>query len=158
MKKRVRIYRNAKSRPVALNPSTPEERQELDRSVIDLVLRVLFENADRHAVDLNKDILDRAKIRLPERESQRIWDVLLGSGWVSPSIGFGKAGKLELTRAGFQMMSQFGGYNQYLASAQNSHQQTVILPVQIPGNQELSDLPRQPEDPPMPAGDPLAKH
>jgi hypothetical protein len=63
--------------------------------------------------------------------------VLTSSGWVSPTIGFGKAGKLELTKAGFLMMSQFGGYSQYLASAQSNQPQTIILPIQVEGEEQI---------------------
>ncbi len=137
MKKHIRLNRR-KSAEIVLAPSTPAERQEMDKNVIDLVLRMLFENADKNAVDLDKDVLRKARIILSQKETQRIWDVLTSSGWVSPTIGFGKAGKLELTRAGFQMMSQFGGYAQYLASMQNNQPQTIILPIQIEGESENS--------------------
>lgn len=131
MKKQIRLN-NRKAKKIILKPATPAERLELDKNVIDLVLRALFENSDK-TLDLQKDVLERARIIIPKRETQRIWDVLISSGWVSPTIGFGKSGKLELTTAGFQMMSQFGGYQQYLASIQNHQPQTIILPIQVDG-------------------------
>ena len=137
MKKQIRINRSKKIRKITLAPASPAERLELDKNVIDLALRMLFENADKNAIDLHKDVLEKARIVLPKKELQRIWDVLTSSGWVSPTIGFGKAGKLELTKAGFQMMSQFGGYTQYLASIQNNQPQTIILPIQIEGETEI---------------------
>ncbi|HRO43493.1 MAG TPA: hypothetical protein PL009_11715 [Flavipsychrobacter sp.] len=143
MKKHIRI-KPKNNQKITLTPSSPAERLELDKNVIDLTLRMLFENANTNAIDLHKDILQKARIVLPVKETQRIWDVLTSSGWVSPTIGFGKAGKLELTKAGFQMMSQFGGYAQYLASMQNNNQpQTIILPIQIEGdgNQDTEALP-----------------
>jgi len=140
MKKQIRI-KTKKNQKIILAPNSPAERLELDKNVIDLTLRMLFENADKNAIDLHKDILQKARIELPTRETQRIWDVLTGSGWVSPTIGFGKAGKLELTKAGFQMMSQFGGYSQYLASIQNNNQpQTIILPIQIEGDNDADQI------------------
>jgi hypothetical protein len=88
-------------------------------------------------VDLHRDVLEKSRIVLPSREKQRLWEVLTSSGWVSPTIGFGKAGKLELTKAGFLMMSQFGGYSQYLASVQTNQPQTIILPIQIEGEDQI---------------------
>ena len=133
--KNIRINKK-KAKQIMLSKATPAERSELDKNVFDMVLKVLFENANKNALDLHKDIFEKARIVLPQNESQRIWDVLTGSGWVSPTIGFGKAGKLELTKAGFQMMSQFGGYTQYLASVQNGNQpQTIILPIQVEGEE-----------------------
>jgi len=130
--KQIRISRQKKTKQIILAPKTPAERAELDKNVVDLVLRLLYENADKNSLDLQKDVLEKSRIVLPRSEQQRLWDVLTSSGWVSPTIGFGKAGKLELTKAGFLMMSQFGGYSQYLATVQNSGQpQTIILPIQI---------------------------
>jgi hypothetical protein len=136
--KNIRINKNKKTKQIVLSPSSPAERTELDKNVFDLVLRMLFENANKNALDLHKDIFERSRIILPQVETQRIWDVLTSSGWVSPTIGFGKAGKLELTKAGYQMMSQFGGYSQYLASVQNNNQpQTIILPIQVEADEEI---------------------
>lgn len=138
--KNIRISKK-KARQIILSPSTPAERTELDKNVFDMVLRMLFENANKDALDLHKDIFEKSRIVIPQNESQRIWDVLTSSGWVSPTIGFGKAGKLELTKAGFQMMSQFGGYTQYLASVQNNNQpQTIILPIQVEGEEEATPV------------------
>jgi hypothetical protein len=137
MKKNIRINKSKKIGKIVLAPSNPTERLELDKNVIDLVLRLLYENADKNAVDLHRDVLEKSRIVLPSKEKQRLWDVLTSSGWVSPTIGFGKAGKLELTKAGFLMMSQFGGYSQYLASAQSNQPQTIILPIQIEGEEQI---------------------
>lgn len=135
--KHIRINRQKKNRQIALNPSTPAERVELDKNVFDLVLRTLYENGHTNALDLQKDIFDKSVIKLPQAESQRLWDVLTSSGWVNPAIGFGKAGKLELTKAGYLMMSQFGSYSQYLASmVSNNQPQTIILPIQVEGESE----------------------
>ncbi len=136
--KQIRI-RKQKKQQIILSPSSPAERTELDKRVFDMVLRTLFENADENLLDLHKDIFEKSRITLPQKELQRIWDVLTGSGWVTPAIGFGKAGKLELTKAGFQMMSQFGNYTQYLASTQAGQQpQTIILPIQVEGEDSTS--------------------
>lgn len=141
--KNIRISKQKKGNVITLEPKSAAERAELDKNVVDLVLRMLYENADKNSLDLQKDIFDKSRIALPRNETQRLWDILTGSGWVSPSIGFGKAGKLELTKAGFQMMSQFGGYAQYLTSVLNSNQpQTIILPIQVEG-EEATDAERK---------------
>jgi hypothetical protein len=138
---RIRRKNHDKYKSIFLNPSTPAERVELDRNVFDLVLKELFENADQDEMDLERDILAKSKIKLHQKESRRLWEVLTSSGWISPAIGFGKAGKLELTKAGMQMMTQFGGYSQYLAAMQTNNQpQTIIMPIQV----EADDTPALP--------------
>lgn len=141
--KNIRISKR-RNKQIMLSPSSPAERSELDKNVFDMVLRTLFESANKNALDLQKDVFEKARIVIPQNETQRIWDVLTSSGWVSPTIGFGKAGKLELTKAGFQMMSQFGGYSQYLASVQsNAQPQTIIMPIQVEGEEQETTVGEQ---------------
>lgn len=120
-----------------VRPVTTIDRGELDKNVFEVVMKVLYENAHRNALDLEKEIFAPSNIKLPVTESQRVWDILTSSGFISPVVGFGNAGKVELTKMGFQVMSQFGGYAKYLDSQQNSNQpQTIILPIQIQQDDE----------------------
>lgn len=105
---------------------------ELDKYVVDLTLKSLFHNSDKSELGFESDILAKAKVKLSKKEVARLWNVLATSVWVAPSVGFGRAGKLELTQAGYQLMSQFGGYHEYLASVENSQKpQTIILPISV---------------------------
>lgn len=113
--KRRSALRRMKVRPV------PEiDRSEMDKNIFDAVLNYLYINADKNSLDLNDDVLSHMSIKLPQREKERIWGVLTSSGWLSPKVGFGNAGKVELTKAGFQLMSQFGSYSDYLAAMHNN--------------------------------------
>lgn len=104
----------------------------LDANVIDTVLNTLYRNADKDNLNLHEEIYKPAHIKLPFKESERIWEVLVSTGWITPTIGFGNAGKISLTRAGYQLMAQYGGYKNYLASLQNNNQpQTIIMPIQV---------------------------
>ncbi|MBS1782969.1 MAG: hypothetical protein JSS78_07870 [Bacteroidetes bacterium] len=120
MKKKARITQH-KEATKTVAKQQPQQAQSMDqptfdRNVMDATLRVLFENADKNALDLRTDIFDKANLHLSDSEMERLWDVLISSGWVSPTIGFGHAGKLELTKAGFQMMSQYGSYTNYITA------------------------------------------
>ena len=137
-----RALRRLKVRPM------PElNRSEMDRNIFDVVLKYLYINADKNSLDLDNEILSHMTIRLPGREKERIWNVLTSSVWVSPITGFGNAGKIELTKAGFQLMSQFGSYTDYLAAMQNNPVQPNVVnaPVSITDSsktpQQQKDLP-----------------
>jgi hypothetical protein len=121
-----------------VRPAISIDRSEMDKKVFDLVLKTLYNNVGKNGLHVENEIFASCKISLPAHETSRLWEVMTSSGWVSPVIGFGNAGKLELTKAGFQLMSQFGGYSEYLTSVQNSQQQpqTIILPIQIQGEEE----------------------
>ena len=60
--------------------------------IVELVMKVLYENAHRNALDLEKEIFAPSNIKLPVTETQRIWDILTSSGFISPVVGFGNAG------------------------------------------------------------------
>ena len=109
------------------------DRSELDKNVFDMVLKVLYLNTHKSEMDLEKEIFAGSPIKIPQKEAERLWNVLTSSSWVSPAVGFGKAGKIELTKAGYQLMSQFGSYMEYLTSVENSQKpQTIILPIALP--------------------------
>lgn len=123
-------------------------RQDLDRQVFDLVLGALYDNSDKNVLDLEKEIYKPFNVQLPPKEAERIWDVLVRSGLVNPVVGFGNAGKLELSKTGFQLMSQYGSYTQYLAASQlqqqvQNQQPTIIL--QMPGVPPNMLPPQDPE-------------
>jgi|SRR5690606_26710022 len=96
----------------------PITRQDMDRIVFDVVLGELYENSDINSLQFD-NILSKYNVQLPYKEKERIWDVLVNSMWVSPTVGFGKSGQLELTPQGYQLLSQYGTYSNYLYAAQN---------------------------------------
>lgn len=134
-------------RRMKVKPTIVLDRSSLDKAVIDLILKCLYNNADKEALHIEKDIYEPNNIKLPLKESERIWNVMIASGWISPVIGFGNAGKIELTREGTQLMAQFGGYKEYLdaVSQSNNQQQTVILPIQIDESQDPQITPCEDE-------------
>jgi hypothetical protein len=60
-------------------------------------------------------------------------EVLINTGFVKHVVGFGKAGKVEITLTGMQLVSQFGDYLKYLESEANrqSQPQTIIVPMMV---------------------------
>lgn len=118
-------------------PTPVIDTKEIDKKVIDTVLKTLYNNSDIDAMQIEEQIYKPNNISLNAKDAERMWEVLVASGWISPVIGFGNAGKITLTREGYQLMAQFGGYLQYL-EALNSPQvpNTVILPLQIQEEQD----------------------
>lgn len=115
-----------------VRPVVVVERSELDKKIFDLVLKKLYDNSDKNMLHLENEIYGPSNVKLPSAEAERIWEVMISSGWITPVIGFGNNGKVELTRSGYQLMAQFGGYSEYLATMnQPAQPQTIILPIQI---------------------------
>ena len=114
---------------VNVKPVTVVDRSEFDKHVIDLVMRTLYNNADKDVLHLEEEIYKPANVQMPIKEAERLWEVMLGTGLVNPIIGFGNSGKLELSRTGYQLMAQYGGYLQYMATLSNQDQpQQIDLP------------------------------
>jgi hypothetical protein len=110
------------------------DQTEHDKVVIDHVLKVLYNNSSNISLSLENQVYTTFGKPITRNEAERLWEIMLSSGLVSPVIGFGNAGKVALTRTGYQLMSQFGGYKEYLTAMQNSQgPQTIILPIQVEG-------------------------
>ena len=116
---------------VEVKPATVMDRNEFDMHVIDLVLNTLYNNSDKDVFHLDDEIYKPAKVTMPIKESDRLWEVMVSSGLINPVIGFGNSGKIELSSSGYQLMAKYGGYLQYMASVNSSSAvQSVEFPEQ----------------------------
>lgn len=116
-KKQTSIQR-LRSRSAAPMPA----QREQDIKVIDTTVKALYNDGDRMPLDFRKEILTRHKISIGDKYTERIWDILLSTGLVSPVIGFGNSGKLTLTNDGYQLMNKFGSYSAFLEAMQKEQQ------------------------------------
>jgi hypothetical protein len=107
----------------------------INDAVLDLVMKCLYEDPDKDVVNLDEDIYKRFNIVLPRKVSERVWDHMKSSGLVNPLIGFGNAGKLELSNAGTRLMDQYGSYADYLHAQRAATAQQMPFYVQIAGNE-----------------------
>ena len=107
----------------------PAQREQ-DIKVIDTTVKALYNDGDRMPLDFKREILNRHKIIISDKYTERIWDILLSTGLVSPVIGFGNSGKLTLTNDGYQLMNKFGSYSAFLEAMQlqQQAQQGMQLP------------------------------
>jgi hypothetical protein len=121
---------------------------EVDKQVFDIVLETLYNNADKDVLHLEKDIYIPNNVKLSLKHAERLWEIMLSSGWVSPVIGFGNSGKVSLTQSGYQLMAQYGGYSKYLDAqkmAQQQQPQTIILPLQVQAEETPEQEPNKEE-------------
>ncbi len=106
------------------------DRDEIDIALIDLVLKSLYHNSHIDVLHVENDIYKNANVEVPYVEAERLWEVMLSSGLVNPVAGFGNAGKLKLSRSGYQLMAQYGGYAEYISTikAKNNNQPVAAAP------------------------------
>lgn len=86
----------------------------VEQVILDLVMKHLYNDPEKEVMHLEEEIYKPNNIVLPKKVAERVWESLKSSGMVAPLIGFGNSGKVELTNAGQQVMSQFGGYANFL--------------------------------------------
>ena len=72
---------------------------------------------------MQEEILKPQNILLAPKDVERIWEVMVNTGLVHAVIGFGNAGKLDLTNEGYQLMSQYGSYSAFIEERQRQAQQ-----------------------------------
>ena len=84
MKKHLRISKKQKTQDVISKkyPELTHNHLATDRNIFDLVLKMLFENSDKNALSLEKEIFEPFKIKMSRKEQERVWDVLINSGFV----------------------------------------------------------------------------
>lgn len=129
-----------KLRKAAIKPA-PIDRNEVDIVIIDIVLKALYYNSHIDILHVEDEIYKNANINIPYVEAERLWEVMLNSGLVNPVAGFGNAGKLKLSRTGYQLMAQFGGYKEYMdamksGSGNSSSPQIIIQAPGLDNNEE----------------------
>ena len=124
-------------RKMLVKPSQIIDVSEKDKLVIDIVLHTLYNNSDIDTMQLEEQIYKPNNILLNRKDAERLWEVLISSGWISPVVGFGNAGEISLTRDGYKLMSQYGSYMKYLEVINTPQApSTVILPLQVQEEQD----------------------
>lgn len=117
-----------------------------DETIVDLVLRFLFNQGNKRTASLADDILAPLNIQFTENGFDRIWDVLVGTNLVSPVIGFGRSGKLSITHEGLQIMTQFGSYANFIqlrAAAAQQQMEAAQKKIEAAENQNAKSSPQK---------------
>jgi len=136
--------------------TTPDvnERKQKDVKIIDSALKALYNDGDKVTKSLHLDILHPNKIKVSEKDAERIWDIMVNTGLVNAVIGFGNSGKLSLTNEGYHLMSQYGSYNAFLeerAKQQQAQQNPGMMFPQFiiePADEENKDKEKGEEEKP----------
>jgi len=106
------------------------DKKEQDVYLIDLILSKLYNEGDKTPASIDKDILEPNHIKFTNAGSDRLWDVIMSTGLVKPVIGFGKSGNLALTTEGYQLMTTFGSYKNFIE--QREQQARAAAPQAVP--------------------------
>ncbi len=120
-------------------------QKEMDAELLDIMLKMLYNNGNKLSLSLTKDIFDKLKIPYNQEGVERIWEITINTGFVSPVIGFGNEDKMDLTTDGYKMMTQFGSYKAYLEAVNKQSQRPQII-IQADPEQDTTSAENKPED------------
>lgn len=136
--------RKTKLKKANIKP-VPIDRDEVDIRIIDLVLKALYHNSHIDTLHIENDIYKRANLEVPFIEAERLWEVMLNSGLVNPVAGFGNAGKLKLSRTGYQLMAQYGSYIEYMNVLKSKNSPPPIAKTETEEDSDCADLTEEDE-------------
>jgi len=127
------IKERKKAMKMAQEANNPEPQkqiqvtqEQLDIIVIDITLRELFNNGDKKIIDFKKDVIEKYSIPADEPSIERYWDILDATQMVNPVVGFGNAHKLSLNSQGYNLMLQYGNYQNYINTMIQQTQGQII--------------------------------
>lgn len=124
-------------------------QKDISNILIDISMKELYNQGDKRELRLVEDILTPNKIKFSNEQSlESYWDIITNSGFVKPSIGFGNNGKVSLSKAGFDLMNQFGSYMDFLRAQEPPRAGSIPNPqLQPPSNTPPKDAGKdQPEE------------
>jgi hypothetical protein len=136
--KRLRHCADAQMHKADLQCNSPKvqlTQKDVTNILLDIAMKSLYNEGDKVELKLVEDILRPNKIEFSSEQSlESYWDILTNSGFIKPSIGFGNSGKISLSKTGFDIMSNYGSYMEFLKAKNNipSPNPSINLTIQPP--------------------------
>lgn len=120
-----------------------------ENDILDYIFQTLYFNLDRNEMHLEKDILASSGLELKDKQIEHVRELMMNSGLVNQSIGFGKLGLVYLNGRGIQIMKKYKTYLAYLAQEdQFSSLMGLNKPGHLPENIPASQKPAASKDEP----------
>lgn len=91
----------------------PPDRKK-DIELINATMNAVYNNGDKQVIDLKADVLTKCGCNYNDTMTNRLWDILDSTNLVSPVVGFGNMNKLSITADGYNLMSKYGSYKNFL--------------------------------------------
>lgn len=94
--------------------------------VIEHIFKVLYSNLHKNEMHLENDILKPTNITFTHEQAEHLRELVVATGLIKGSIGFGKAGYVYLTGTGISIMKQYKSYHAYLHAVQGRQPQQFM--------------------------------
>jgi hypothetical protein len=112
-----------------------EEQQKMltEDDVLDFIFHTLYINLDKNEMHFENDIIAPSQINIDPTQIEHIRELILSTGFIKASVGFGKNGYIYLTQNGIQLIKVYNSYSNYAATLQGISNSTTA-----PGINKLS--------------------
>jgi hypothetical protein len=85
-----------------------------ENDILDYIFQTLYYHLDKNEMHFEKDILAPSGLLLEEKQVEHLRELMMNTGLVHQSIGFGKAGRVYLNGRGIQVMKKYKSYHAFL--------------------------------------------
>jgi hypothetical protein len=100
-----------------------ENQQQVvtEDNLIDFIFFTLFTNLSKNEMHLENEILSPSQLELDTAQVEHIRELLMATGFIKASVGFGKNGFIYLTGNGIHLMKVYKSYSAYAATLHNNN-------------------------------------
>lgn len=85
-----------------------------ENDILDYVFQTLYLNLDKNEMHFEDAILSPSGLQLESKQIEHIRELMMNTGLVHQSIGFGKLGRVYLNGKGIQIMKKYKSYQAYV--------------------------------------------
>jgi CRISPR/Cas system endoribonuclease Cas6 (RAMP superfamily) len=89
--------------------------------IVEHIFMVLYSSLHKNELHLENEILKPTNLNFSAEQTEHLRELIVATGFIKNSIGFGKAGFIYLTVAGISIMKQYKSYSAYLHATQGNH-------------------------------------
>ena len=102
------------------------QKQQIQAFVMDMSLKALYNNGNRQDLKFVEEILTPNNVRIDDAASLEIlWDIITNTPFIKAKIGFKNDGSVSITNTGYDLMSQYGSYMNYMKAVQDAKNQQM---------------------------------
>jgi hypothetical protein len=118
-----------------------EEQQKMltEDDVLDFIFHTLYINLDKNELHFENEIIAPSELDIDAKQLEHLRELILSTGYIKASVGFGKRGYIYLTQSGIQLIKLYNTYSNYTATLQAMPNSTTA-PVQ---NQLSKEAPKE---------------
>lgn len=134
-----------------------DKKMVTENDILDYIFQTLYFNLDKNELHFEDDILSPSGLELESKQIEHLRELMMNTGLVHQSIGFGKVGRVYLNGKGIQIMKKHKSYQAYLQQEDPLQSLMGFGATQKPaGNTTQTNKPAASSEEPPPVDDDMA--